>query len=158
MTPRISLGGYGAGFLAPADFGYWINILVFNPAQDICFLGEVSPTTRTMHIGVGRNLCDTAYPVEVPLDDSGLVASGFTGSSSKFFSDNLEWWDNSDPDINSHNYVRAWYDTSSSSSQGWDGDPLRSLNPCEGFWVNVLSFNTPFTWTYPKSYSQPPNN
>ena len=136
-----------------SDKGFWINILSFNPPADICLVGKVSPIEREMDVLNGRNLCGTAYPMDVSLDDSGLIASGFTGSSVMFFSDTIEWWNPA-----TLHYERAWYDTSTSTWQGWDGGPVRSFGPCDGFWVNVLSFNTPFTWVYPKPYTQPPNN
>ncbi len=135
------------------DVGYWVNNLSFNPDRDICFLGEVASEERVMEIDLGRNLCGTCYPVEVSLDDSKLVYSGFTGSFNQFFSDTIEWWN----PVTLH-YERVWYDTNSSAWQGWDGGPLRTFSPCDGFWVNVLSFNTPLTWSYPKPYTQPPNN
>ena len=133
-----------------ADTGYWVNILSFNQPKEVLLMGKVSRTGRLIAIGLGRNLCGTAYPVVVPLPDSGLIDSGFTGSFNKFFSDNIEWWD----PVTLH-YQRAWYDTGLAQWSGWDGGPVRSFNPCDGFWINVLSFNTAFAWSYPRPYDWP---
>ncbi len=136
------------------DVGYWITILVFNPPQDICLVGKVSNTDRTIAIAQGRNLCGTAYPMEVTLDDSELLDCGFTGNAINFFSDNIEWWN-----AGISNYDRVWYDTGAGQWKNWDGTPAtKQLVPCEGFWINVLVFNTPFTWICPKPYSEPPND
>ena len=136
------------------DAGYRVNIMPFNPSRDICFLGKVAQEGRSIEISQGRNLCGSSYPVEISLDTSDLIDSGFTGSSSRYFSDTVEWWN---PAI--LHYDRVWYDTSSGEWKNWDGVPAtRGFVPGDGFWVNVLTFNTPFTWIYPKPYSQPPNN
>ena len=137
-----------------ADKGYWVNVLVFNPPAEICLLGKVSTGDRSIGLVVGRNLCGSAFPKSVSLDDSGLIASGFTGGVVNFFSDNIEWWNPV-----TGNYDRVWYDTSVSQWKNWDDTPAtRSFVPTEGFWVNILAFNPPFTWTCPKPYSQPPND
>ena len=138
-----------------ADVGYWINIMVFNPPKNICFVGKVSSTSRSIPISQDRNLCGSAYPFEVhSLYYSGLLGSGFTGSAINFFSDNIEWWNSG-----IGNYDRVWYDTSASQWKNWDGSvAAKSFVPCDGFWINVLVFNPPFTWTYPKPYVEPPNN
>ena len=133
------------------DAGYWINILVFNPAQDISFVGRVADTQRLMGISVGRNLSGTSYPMAVSLDDSELIDSGFTGNVVNFWSDNVEWWNRG-----TLNYDRVWYDTGVGQWKNWDGTPTaEDFSPFEGFWVNVLMFNPPFTWAYPRPYSQP---
>ena len=137
------------------DVGYWITILVFNPAQDICLVGKVAAEERTIDMSQGRNLCGSAYPMEVSLDDSGLIASGFSGNAITFFSDNIEWWN-----MATTNYDRVYYDpTGAGEWKNWNGTPTtKTFVPCDGFWLNVLVFNPPFIWTYPKPYNEPPNN
>ena len=137
-----------------ADVGYWINIMQFNDPKDVCFVGKVSDTGRTLEIAMDRNLCGTAYPVEVSLEDSELVESGFTGHSNKFWSDTNERWNRV-----TENYDRVYYDpTGAGEWKNWDRTAAtKSFVPCEGFWVNVMLFNTPFTWIYPKPYTEPPN-
>ncbi len=137
------------------DVGYWINILTFNPEKDLCFVGEVSTMVRrALGISLGRNLCGTAYPMHVSLENAELLQSGFTGSATQFFSDNIEWWD-----LAALKYNRVWYDTSTVQWKNWDGTPTtKTFVPCEGFWINVLSFNASFTWACPKPYTEPPNN
>ncbi len=89
------------------------------------------------------------YPVDVGLVDSDLVTDGFTGNSNKFFSDTVEWWNN-----DTDNYDRVWYDPSSLTWKDWDSglQTSKKFQPMDGFWITVLSFNDPFTWTYPKPY------
>ena len=128
-----------------ADVGYWISIPPFNPPTDIMQIGLVSPTHRQIDIQVGRSLAGSCFPVEVALPDTGLVESGFTGSSINFFSDTVEFWN---PVIS--NYDRFWYNTTASEWQGWQPGPLRNIQPCDAIWVTALVFNSPFTWTYPK--------
>ena len=143
-----------ASFSFDPDEGYWINIMSWHPEAEICFTGRVSPETREMPAAPGRNLLGSTYPVEISLEESNLVGSGFTGHTVKFNSDTIEWYDPAED-----TYHRVWYDTAAPGWKNWDDVPAtKTFSPCEGFWVNILVFNPPFTWTYPKPYAHPPNN
>ncbi len=135
------------------DNGYWISIPVFNPANEIWFVGKVPAEGRSIALAKGRNLIGRSFPTEAALDNSKLIESGFTGHTTKFFSDSLEWWDNS-----GGNYLRVYYDTSTSQWRNWDGTaPAKGFLPGEGFWLNIQTFNNEFTWNVPKPYNNPPN-
>ena len=127
-----------------ADVGYWITILSFNPAADLTQFGRVSMTDRVMGIARGRNLVGSCFPVDVALADSGLIESGFTGSTISFFSDTIEFWNQG-----TNNYDRCWYDTGAGSWKEWNNGVLCDIQPGDGLWITVLSFNSAFTWTYP---------
>ncbi len=136
-----------------ADSGYWINVLVWNDSADICFVGKVARTARSIQVEVGRNLRATPYPVQQALGDSNLVGSGFTGNSVKFWSDTVEWWNPT-----TLNYDRVYYDPDPLDRgwKNWDGTAaVRAFLPCESFWVNIMVWNSPFTWTVPVPYEYP---
>ncbi len=83
----------------------------------------------------------------VTLADSGLVATGFTGATVPFFSDPVEFWNRT-----TQRYDAFWYRTDTAQWVNFNpAEPVRDIEPGDGFWVNVLVFNTPFTWTYPRS-------
>ena len=128
-----------------ADVGYWATILAFNPPKDVMLFGRVSPTDREIDIDVGRNLVGSCFPLDTALEDTGLVDSGFTGGFINFFSDTVEFWNNA-----AGTYDRFWHDTTASEWKEWLGGGLRDIRPGDAFWVTVLAFNSPFTWTYPK--------
>ena len=131
-----------------ADVACWGTILSFNPATTITLLGEVSETDRSIEIAVGRNMVGPSFPKEIALDDSNLVASGFTGSANKFFSDALEWWNNA-----TGRYDMVYYDTGDTTWKNWDGTPtVKKITPGEGLWIVVLQWNAAFTWSVPKPY------
>ena len=143
------------GFDFEADTSYWINVQVWNDPKDVCFVGKVAHTERSIGVQAGRNLAGLSFPANVGLADSNLVESGFTGNSVKFWSDTVEWWNPVTED-----YDRVYYDTDPFDPRwrNWDSTAAdRDFLPCEGFWVNVMVWNSPFTWTVPVPYTWPSN-
>lgn len=135
-------------FTIRPDRAYWINILIINEPKDMCFTGRVSSTPRKMQMNSGQNQRTISYPVEVPLDESGLIESGFTGSFNKYFSDTIE------RDHGTEDYEIIWYDTLTSTWRNWDGVPVEeNFKPFEVFSIYVLTLNSPFIWTVPVPYN-----
>ena len=56
--------------------GYWV-FRNGHPDTDVVLFGQVAKTDQVITVLASRNILGTPYPVDVALDDSGLVASGF---------------------------------------------------------------------------------
>lgn len=130
------------------DGSYWITIISFNPTKKMTLVGKLSETDRSIDIEKGSNPAGPSFRKVIELDDSGLVASGFTGDSNKYFSDTVEWWNKT-----TENYDKVYYDPNDSTWKDWDGtETAKHIEPGEGFWVVVQSWNQGITWTVPKPY------
>jgi hypothetical protein len=134
-----------AQFGLDADVGYWFNRVLGHPDTTVMLFGRVSPTDRTIPIGIKRNLVGSCFPVGSTLDDSGLEASGFIGHGAvRSLSDTVEFWDNA-----TASYERFWLKVGT-GFQPWDvGDPMRDIAPGDAIWVNLPLRTVGFTWTYP---------
>ncbi len=152
-TQWLDWGGGPPAFGWNSDTGYWMNIPMFNPARDFVQCGRVTQGDRVIPVSQGRNLLGSCYPVSRALDKTGLVGSGLTGASNRFFSDTVELWN---PSIGGYgNYDRAWFNTGTGQWEDWSGGPFaRSIQPGDSFWVTVPFFNQGFNWIYPL----PPGN
>ena len=137
----------------PVDFNpdesYWIKIK--NTPTTLALLGEVSETDRVISLILGRNLVAPSFPRAITFDNSGLLASGFTGHVvNQWLSDKIEFW-NAAGQI----FVGVWHRTGEGWRQ-WDSmdnppvSPYDEITPGVGFWINVK--NAAFTWTAPKPY------
>jgi hypothetical protein len=134
------------GFGLDADVGYWFNRVLGHADTTVMFCGRVSPTDRSIPIGIKRNLVGSCFPIGSTLDDSGLEASGFIGHGAvRSLSDTVGFWDNA-----TASYQRFWLKTGV-GFQPWDiGDPMRDIAPGDSIWVNLPLRTVGFGWTYPK--------
>ena len=145
-------------FTFDADSGYRLLLTLITPDMTpLYFVGKVSATSRTINLTKtvysGLNYVASAYPMEVALEDSGLVESGFTGSTVSAFSDQLWFWN-----WGTRSYDRIFYNTGLGQWQNKDGTTTtRKLRPGEGFRIVLSPVSGLRTWNYPKPYTQPPN-
>jgi hypothetical protein len=136
-----TVGGWqGTLTTIDADRSYWIEIATGNPAVTLTMTGSVCGETRYIPIlpGLSFNYVSSAFPYIVDLDDSGLIASGFTGAMVPTLSDKINKWDGS-------TWTTAWYRTVG----GWQG--YTTLEPGQGYILEVATGNS-FTddqWVYP---------
>lgn len=125
-------------------------------AQTVCFVGKVSgEQERTIPIVEGMQLVGHSYPVPVQIDDTELVCDGFTGGFGELTSDRLWEWD---PETGAYRFF--WYQDSGGffPGDGWKegGSGVEIyLEPGNAYWLQIR--NTPFTWTFPRPYENPPN-
>jgi hypothetical protein len=138
-----NVGGAPA-FGLDADKGYWFIILPIHTQKNVMFCGRVSKTNRSVPIGLSRNLVGSCFPVSCTLAKTGLVASGFKGSTVSTLSDSVEFWNNV-PGA----YQRFWFRTSDSTWQ--PSASLRSIAAGDAIWVTVVPIagHAAFTWNYP---------
>ncbi len=130
------------------DKGYFI--IVNNPqaGSKVCHIGKVKTESRAIELVPGRNLCGSPYPVEVSLEESGLIESGFKGHFVNYISDGIMWWNPL-----TQNYDRVYYNSLSSTWRNWDETAAdRKFLPGEGFWMLIESADGPFTWLYPEPF------
>ena len=145
-------------FTFDADSGYRLLLTPITPdLTPLYFVGKVSAASRTINLTKivysSLNYVASAYPVEVSLENSGLVESGFTGSTVSAFSDQLWFWN-----WTTLSYDRIYYNTGVNQWQNKDGTPTtKKLTPGEGFRITLSPVSELSTWNYPKPYTQPPN-
>ncbi len=131
-----------------ADEGYWMSIHALHDEQDLLLVGEVSAINREIELKLNRNLTGSSYPVSIPLDDSGLIESGFTGSGNRSFSDLVQWWNSENA-----NYDTVYYNSDTSQWMDWEGTvATRKLEPGQGVWITIRDFNQEFNWVVTKPY------
>jgi hypothetical protein len=143
-----------------ADMGFWIQNR--HEEQEIILVGEVSSdSNRIIDLLFGIQEFGSSYPVVVNLDYSDLYQDGAVGSINELNADRIWYWD-----TDSDSWDFAWlvdgvgppYD-----GRWWDSFPngptAVQLSPGKGyrFELRNLRGHTPFTWTYPKPYDDPPN-
>ena len=148
-------GGDPASAVLNADVGFWMQSRQ-SSAQTVCFVGKVSgEQERTIPIVEGMQLVGHSYPVPVQIDDTELVCDGFTGGFGELTSDRLWEWD---PETGAYRFF--WYQDSGGffPGDGWKegGSGVEIyLEPGNAYWLQIR--NTPFTWTFPRPYENPPN-
>ncbi len=149
-------------FTFDADGGYIILLTPITPDNTpLYFVGKVSDVNRNVGplkstFTSGINYVGSAYPTSVSLDDSGLLASGFTGGAFYAFSDKLWLWD-----WDARSYKKLYYNTTASQWRDYPAETatIRQLTPGEGFRI-ILTPTSGLKdnyWTYPKPYTKPPN-
>ncbi len=151
-----------ATFTFDADGGYMLLLTPITPDYTrLYFVGKLSTVDRSVGplkstFISGLNYVGSSYPTSVSLDNSGLLASGFTGSAAYPFSDKLWFWN-----WTTLSYDKIYYNTTASEWRDYPAETAttKQLTPGEGFRlvltpVSALKDNY---WTYPKPYSQPPN-
>ena len=118
---------------------YWAKTTGSNPAVTAITAGEVDMS----EVGLGTMAAESWTPVSlrdpgvVPLENSGLVESGFTGSPFIFQSDFI--YDQNDA-------ISAWYRTSDNTWQG--ALVAEGLIPGHAFWVKTYTGHAAFEWIY----------
>jgi hypothetical protein len=138
-----------------ADCGAWIQVRQGHGSQDIYIVGEVATTSRTIPLSAGMNLVGSSYPVAVALGDQGindsnLWESGATGSDNEGDADRVWSWTGT-------NYQFHWLvDGVDITLDGtWytgNNQSMLTLEPGKGYWLQIRSDHTGFTWAYPKPY------
>jgi len=123
------------------DKAYWVIILGSHPAVTLTMTGQVATEDRVIPIspGLSYNFVGTCFPVAVDLDDTGLLASGFTGGVGAPLSDKILRYEGG--------YQTVWYRTTTSA---WIGS-FTQLEPGKGYIINVIAGHS-FTddeWVYP---------
>ena len=123
--------------------GYWV-FRNGHPDTDVVLFGQVAKTDQVITVLASRNILGTPYPVDVALDDSGLVASGFNGHAVvKTLSDQILFWDA--PTLS---WKQFWYKVGVGFQPWTTGDPMKPFEPGDGFYL-LRQGSTGFTWTYP---------
>ncbi|MCH7761018.1 hypothetical protein IIA15_06420 [candidate division TA06 bacterium] len=143
-----------------ADEGFWIQNR--HGTQKITFSGQASNTpNRSISLVRGMQLIGSAYPLEIPLFDTGLWKGGATGAINELDADRVWAWDPV-----TQKYQFAWLIEGMGSSHDgkwWDSstgsETIMKLKPGVGYWFELrdLPGHADFTWTYPQPYTQPPN-
>jgi hypothetical protein len=135
------------------DEGWYLQIRDGHPATYVTMIGEVSRVNRSVPISVGMNLVGSCFPVSVTLEGSNLWGSGMTGSTNSPSADRI-WMYN--PALQGQFYI-AWL--VEGVGPAYDGKwysgnypTTMKLIPGKGYWVQVRSGHTPFTWDYVKPY------
>jgi hypothetical protein len=100
----------------------------------------------------GYTLAASAFPTTVPLGNSGLLTSGFTGGLSLATSDNLLFWNTTSGKFDTRIYYRTtdgtWRDSTGAITS-------KTLQPGEAFQINRRINRGSFTWTLPVPYTTP---
>ena len=123
--------------------GYWV-FRNGHPDTDVVLFGQVAKTDQVITVLASRNILGTPYPVDVALDDSGLVASGFNGHAVvKTLSDQILFWDAA-----TLSWKQFWYKVGVGFQPWTTGDPMKAFEPGDGFYL-LRQGSTGFTWTYP---------
>ena len=123
--------------------GYWV-FRNGHPDTDVVLFGQVAKTDQVITVLASRNILGTPYPVDVALDDSGLVASGFNGHAVvKTLSDQILFWDAA-----TLSWKQFWYKVGVGFQPWTTGDPMKPFAPGDGFYL-LRQGSTGFTWTYP---------
>lgn len=119
------------------DRGYWIQIQDGHPGKLLTFIGEVADSARQILLSKGWNMIGSCYPLEVPLGQSNLSESGFTGGINPLVSDKI------------YGYSEGGYDSAwlYAPTAGWFGT-LQLLRPNKGYWIYILPDHEGFTWHY----------
>jgi hypothetical protein len=134
------------------DKGYWVIIKSGHPAVILTMVGEASNTHRVIPIQPGRsyNYVGTCFAVVCSLDgktgdDTGLLASGFTGSNIAGLSDMIYYFDGT-------LWHTAWYKSAvpPPGPLGWKGT-LHALEPGNGYILKVETGHAFISnqWVYP---------
>ncbi|WP_455243549.1 hypothetical protein [Petrachloros mirabilis] len=146
-------------FTFDADIGYRLVLVPTTPDNKrVYFTGKVSDTSRSISLTKnpysGLNEVGSAYPIQVSLENSGFVESGFTGSTVFPFSDQLWFWN-----WTTLSYERIYYNTAASEWRDYPAETVttKQLTPGEGLRVILSPVSSFSTWNYPKRYTQPPN-
>lgn len=135
-------------FTIEPDVGYrvWIRDDLGHPPATINLTGVV-PENRSVQISVGTNLVGYTSFESIILQNgqfdtsSGLYSSGFTGGTSLATSDLIIMWDGSS------NVTQYIYEDGGMFDGTWTGTTF-SLEPGEGYWIEVRETHEEFTWNY----------
>jgi len=149
-------GSVTADVKAGTDEGWTIQVLTSHPSTCVTIVGEVSRVNRTNNIAVGVNFVGTCFPISVTMESSNLKGSGFTGGYPSSSSDMFKLLNTS-----TGQFDILWlcenYATKPSYNGRWlkgsalNGSTIK-LTPGKGYWIQVLSGHSPFTWNYTKPY------
>ncbi len=141
-----------------ADEGFFLQIRAGHSATYITFVGQVSDTDRSINLAVGLNMVGTCFPITVALgdqgsDDSNLWESGATGANNSFSADRI-WTYNV---AVQGEYDIAWLvDNVSPTYNGlWytgNNPTTMTLEPGKGYYIQIRSGHSGFTWDYNKLY------
>lgn len=100
----------------------------------------------------GYSVASSTFPTPVTLANSGLIASGFVGGTSKVSSDVLYFFNPSSQQFDDQIWYRTsdttWYDSSGNAA-------TRVIQPGEGFLIRRRARTTNMSWTNTVPYTVP---
>jgi len=141
---------------AGTDEGWAIQVITGHPSTCVTIVGEISRVNRTNYISSGLNFVGTCFPVSVTMESSNLRESHFTGGYPSSSSDMFKVLN-----ISTGQFDILWLCDNYAIKPSYNGRWLKGsalnnitikLTPGKGYWIQVLSGHSPFTWNYTKPY------